>query len=80
MHVAAADPVAVSAEQLDPDADRARARHLRRAGQGRRGKSAEIVAKMVEGRLRKEFFQQVVLMEQVFLSAATTARRPSRRC
>ena len=30
---------------------------------------AEIVAKMVEGRLRKEFYQQVVLLEQTFLGA-----------
>ena len=33
------------------------------------GKSAEIVAKMVEGRLRKEFYQQVVLLQQTFLGA-----------
>ena len=33
------------------------------------GKSAEIAAKMVEGRLRKEFFQQVVLLQQTFLGA-----------
>jgi elongation factor Ts len=31
------------------------------------GKPREIVEKMVEGRLRKEFFQQVVLLQQVFL-------------
>ncbi len=33
------------------------------------GKSPEIAAKMVEGRLRKEFFQQVVLLQQIFLGA-----------
>src|SRR5690606_16503272 len=31
------------------------------------GKPKEIVDKMVEGRLRKEFFGQVVLTEQVFM-------------
>ena len=33
------------------------------------GKSPEIIAKMVEGRLRKEFYQQVVLLQQTFLGA-----------
>ena len=47
---------------------RARARRLHRAGQGL-GQAAEIAAKMVEGRLRKEFFQQVVLLQQTFLGA-----------
>ncbi len=68
MHIAAASPAAVSAEQLDPALiERERAVYTEQAKAS--GKSAEIAAKMVEGRLRKEFFQQVVLLQQVFLGA-----------
>ena len=68
MHIAAASPAAVSAEQLDPALiERERAVYTEQAKAS--GKSPEIVAKMVEGRLRKEFFQQVVLLQQVFLGA-----------
>jgi elongation factor Ts len=68
MHVAAASPAAVSAEQLDPALiERERAVYIEQAQAS--GKSPEIAAKMVEGRLRKEFFQQVVLLQQVFLGA-----------
>ena len=35
---------------------------------------------MVEGRLRKEFYQQVVLMEQTFLGAGGDGKAPLRRC
>jgi elongation factor Ts len=68
MHVAAASPAAVSAEQLDPGLiERERAVYTEQARAA--GKSPEIAAKMVEGRLRKEFFQQVVLLQQIFLGA-----------
>src|SRR5262245_45743199 len=68
MHVAAASPAAVSADQLDPALiDRERAVYTEQAKAS--GKSAEIAAKMVEGRLRKEFYQQVVLLQQTFLGA-----------
>jgi elongation factor Ts len=68
MHIAAASPVAVSAEQLAPALiERERAVYTEQAKAS--GKSAEIAAKMVEGRLNKEFFQQVVLLKQVFLGA-----------
>jgi elongation factor Ts len=68
MHVAAASPAAVRAEQLDPAlVERERAVYTEQAKAS--GKSAEIAAKMVEGRLRKEFFQQVVLLQQTFLGA-----------
>jgi elongation factor Ts len=68
MHVAAATPAAVSADQLDPALiERERAVYTEQAKAS--GKSAEIAAKMVEGRLRKEFYQQVVLLQQVFLGA-----------
>jgi elongation factor Ts len=68
MHIAAAQPAAVSAEDLDP-ALIARERTVYTEQAKASGKSDEIVAKMVEGRLRKEFYQQVVLMEQTFLGA-----------
>jgi elongation factor Ts len=68
MHIAAAAPAAVTAEELDPALiERERAVYAEQAQAS--GKSAEIAAKMVEGRLRKEFFQQVVLLQQTFLGA-----------
>jgi elongation factor Ts len=68
MHIAAASPAAVRAEELDPAlVERERAVYTEQAKAS--GKSAEIAAKMVEGRLRKEFFQQVVLLQQTFLGA-----------
>jgi elongation factor Ts len=68
MHIAAAAPVAITAQDLDPALiERERAVYTEQARAT--AKSPEIAAKMVEGRLRKEFYQQVVLMEQVFLGA-----------
>jgi elongation factor Ts len=68
MHIAAANPAAVTADELDAALiERERAVYTEQAKAS--GKSAEIVAKMVEGRLRKEFFQQVVLLQQTFLGA-----------
>jgi elongation factor Ts len=68
MHIAAAVPAAITAEELDPALiERERAVYTEQAKAS--GKSAEIAAKMVEGRLRKEFFQQVVLLQQTFLGA-----------
>jgi elongation factor Ts len=68
MHVAAASPAAVSADQLDPALiERERAVYAEQAKAS--GKADDIVAKMVEGRLRKEFYQQVVLLQQTFLGA-----------
>jgi elongation factor Ts len=68
MHIAAAAPVAVTAEDLDLALiERERGVYTEQAKAT--AKSPEIAAKMVDGRLRKEFYQQVVLMEQVFLGA-----------
>jgi elongation factor Ts len=68
MHIAAASPAAVKAEELDPAlVERERAVYTEQAKAS--GKSPEIAAKMVEGRLKKEFFQQVVLLQQIFLGA-----------
>jgi elongation factor Ts len=66
MHIAAAAPAAITVEELDPALiERERAVYTEQARAS--GKPPEIAAKMVEGRLRKEFFQQVVLMQQTFL-------------
>jgi elongation factor Ts len=68
MHIAAASPAAISAEELDPAlVERERGVYTEQAKAS--GKAPEIVAKMVEGRLRKEFYQQVVLLQQTFLGA-----------
>ncbi len=65
LHIAAANPQAVSADDLDKALiERERQVYLEQAKAS--GKSDDIVAKMVEGRLRKEFFAQVTLMQQVF--------------
>jgi elongation factor Ts len=66
LHIAAASPAAVSADELDPVlVERERAIYTEQAKAS--GKPPEIAAKMVEGRLRKEFYQQVVLLQQTFL-------------
>jgi elongation factor Ts len=66
MHIAAANPAAVSLEDLDKaKVERERQVYLEQAQQS--GKSADIVAKMVEGRLKKEYFKQVVLLMQDFV-------------
>ncbi len=65
MHVAAANPKAISVADLDSaELDRERA-VLRDQAEGS-GKPAEIVEKMVEGRLRK-FYEEVVLLNQTFV-------------
>lgn len=66
MHIAAAAPLAVTVEDLDPAViERERQIYLEQAKAS--GKGQDIIEKMAEGRLRKEFFQQVVLMQQIFV-------------
>ena len=66
LHIAAANPQAVSADQLDKAAiERERQVYLEQAKAT--GKAAEFIDKMVEGRLRKEYFGQVVLLQQTFM-------------
>ncbi len=65
MHVAATSPASLSEADLDP----ALVEHEKQVlGEQARasGKPEEIIAKMVEGRLRK-FYEEVVLLEQVFV-------------
>jgi elongation factor Ts len=65
MHVAAANPQSVDVASLDPAAV-ARERDVLSAQAKASGKPDDIIAKMVEGRLRK-FYEDVVLTEQVFI-------------
>jgi elongation factor Ts len=65
MHVASTNPQSLTVAELDQAAiERERAVLAEKAGQA--GKTADIVAKMVEGGLRK-FHQEVVLLEQAFV-------------
>jgi elongation factor Ts len=65
MHVAAARPLATTVAELDQAAvDRERNILADQARQS--GKPDNIIAKMVEGRLRK-YYEDVVLLEQVFV-------------
>jgi len=66
MHIAAANPQAVSEDELDPELlAREKALYIEQAKES--GKPPEIAAKMAEGRLKKEFINQVVLLSQVFV-------------
>ncbi|UDL90322.1 translation elongation factor Ts [Mesorhizobium sp. PAMC28654] len=65
MHVANSNPMALTAEQIDPAAvERERAIFADQARQS--GKPEAIIEKMVEGRLRK-FYEEVVLLKQAFV-------------
>ena len=65
MHVAATQPQALSIDDVDPanlEREKAVLTDQARAS----GRPDEIIAKMVEGRVRK-FYEEVVLLEQVFV-------------
>ncbi len=70
MHVAAANPQSLTVADLDKAVvERERAVLSEKAGQS--GKAADIIAKMVEGGIRK-FHQEVVLLEQAFIMDGKT--------
>jgi elongation factor Ts len=70
MHVAAANPQSLTVAELDKVlVERERAVLAEKAGQS--GKAVDIIAKMVEGGLRK-FHQEVVLLEQAFVMDGKT--------
>jgi len=71
MHIAATNPQSVSTKDLDPTAVERERTVLTDQAAGS-GKPAEIIAKMVEGRIRK-FYQEVVLLEQTFVIDGETA-------
>ena len=65
MHVAATNPMSVDIDGVDASAlERERSVLAEQAKAS--GKPADIIEKMVEGRLRK-FYEEVVLLEQVFV-------------
>ncbi len=65
MHVAAASPLALDPESLDPAVvQRERGIHLEQARAS--GKPENVVEKMVEGRIRK-FYEEAVLLKQTFV-------------
>ncbi len=66
MHVAAARPEALSRADLDPaKVERERALLIEQAKES--GQPEHVVEKMVEGRLRKNYYGEVVLEEQTFV-------------
>lgn len=65
MHVVALAPKAITKENLDPEAVAKEREILTEAARGE-GKPENIIAKMIEGRLRN-FFSQCVLLEQPFV-------------
>jgi elongation factor Ts len=65
MHIAAANPQAITVDNLDPAfVERERAVLTEQAKES--GKPAPVVEKMVEGRVRK-FYEEVVLLSQAFV-------------
>lgn len=65
MHVAATNPLALTAEEVDASAV-AREKDIFAAQARESGKPENIIEKMVEGRMRK-FFEEVVLLKQGFV-------------
>jgi elongation factor Ts len=65
MHVAATNPLALTAEQVDPAAV-AREKAIFADQARESGKPDNIIEKMVEGRMRK-FYEEVVLLKQAFV-------------
>ena len=65
MHIAATNPMAISAEEIDPELI-AKEREIFIGQAKEEGKPPEIAEKMVEGRLKK-FRKEVALLEQPFV-------------
>lgn len=65
MHIAATNPLALTADEIDPaTVERERAVHAEQARES--GKPESIIEKMVEGRMRK-FYEESVLLSQAFV-------------
>lgn len=65
MHIANTSPLSVSPDDIDPDVV-AKEREIFAEQAKESGKPAEIIAKMVEGRVRK-FYEEVTLLAQTFV-------------
>jgi len=75
MHIAAAAPLAVSEEDLDPEVVE-KEKEIYRAQALNEGKKPEFVDKIVEGRIKK-FFKESCLLDQIYIrdeSRKTTIR------
>lgn len=70
MHVAATNPESLDVTSLDP-ALIEREKAVLRDQAAQSGKPADIIEKMLEGRIRK-FYEEVVLMEQTFIMDSET--------
>ena len=78
MHIAAASPAAVTADELDPARiERERAIYTEQATAS--GKSADIVAKMVEGACARNSISRSCFCSRPSSARAATASRPSTR-
>jgi len=65
MHIASMKPLAATTDELDP-AVVEKERQILTAQAAESGKPANVIEKMVEGRIRK-FYQESVLVEQAFV-------------
>ena len=74
MHVTASKPMVVSGADVAPEIVE-KEREIFTAQAQDSGKPAEIIAKMVEGRVRK-FLAEISLLEQPFVKDPNVARRP----
>lgn len=70
MHVAAANPLFLDQSSVDPEAAR-REREIFADQAKASGKPAEIIEKMVDGRMRK-YYEEVCLVDQVFVMDGET--------
>jgi len=65
MHIAAANPLAISEEELDQDVV-AKEREIYKAQALNEGKKAEFVDKIVDGRIKK-FYKEACLLDQIYI-------------
>ncbi len=70
MHIAASDPKFVRREDVTPEAFE-REKYIYRAQAAATGKPANVVEKIVEGKMAK-FYEEVCLLEQPFIKDQTT--------
>lgn len=65
MHIAAANPLAIAEDKLDPKIV-AREREIHAEQARASGRPENVIAKMIEGRMRK-FYEEAVLLSQIFV-------------
>ena len=70
MHVAAANPAYLDSSSVDPDVLE-REKNVIRETAKEQGKAADIIEKMLEGRVRK-YYEEVCLIEQIFIMDGET--------